>query len=430
MGCYTNVQTLVDNRDNCNDNFSKVLNDVFSFTKLSSRSRDIVSILPFFSNIKRNYSSDFKYFFVVDGKKYCFSVFSDWEIQEYDKEVLEGGKREEEAVARSLKLACSMDFIDPRIAMGNSLSEVLKTLILFQEGGVDKVIDYSKNIVMNKDDYYNLFNYYELNVVDYFDLYNIYFIIKEFNYYENIYDYLLYTKDIFEELSKIKNLQFLKEKYDINGINRRNYVLFGNNSDCLFFGEGDICQTKYGNLKNELDEFTKNPGENTEHISYNQKLGVYELEDESFGFLTFKLLSDIVCDQELKDKLLSDSRYHKCHQNSILVANSLTAEEKKSAYIVGGKFRENDCDYFHHSWVEIEEKNLVIDFNSNLIMNRDKYYKLFEVKPIAKTLVTKLNDTMETISSDGVFDFHVFLINYFGEEIISDLKKNEKVLRK
>lgn len=105
------------------------------------------------------------------------------------------------------------------------------------------------------------------------------------------------------------------------------------------FGKKDTNHAQYSNLRYEVAGFTECPKEDTEHISYNQNLGCYELKDKGFGFLTFKLLSDIVCDQDVKEKLLSDSRYHECHPNAILVARSLKPKDKESTYVVGGKLK-------------------------------------------------------------------------------------------
>ena len=63
-------------------------------------------------------------------------------------------------------------------------------------------------------------------------------------------------------------------------------------------------------------------------------------------------------------------------------------------------------------------------------MNRDKYYKLFEAKPISKTLSTEMEDIIQTIYYDAKLELHPLELNYFGKEIMNDLKKNEKILQK
>lgn len=429
MEDFCNAQTFLKNVNNCYDEeILKLLDELIKFTSLSKSDRESSSF-EYFDTYEAFYN-DSEYFFNYNGKKYSFAVFSDWDLQEFDKRILESGEGDKWALIRSLKLACSMDLVNPKIVVGSSLSETYSLLILLSENGDEKVIDYSKNIIMNKKDYYEVFSYQEFNIIDKSDLYNIYFILDLLQDSSHIYEYLLFTKQIFSELAKMDCFSFLMEKYDRDGLNNHNNVLLGNASDCLFFINDDFGKMQYSDLQYELDEFTKRPVGDTEHISYNCDLGVYELREKSFGFFTFKLLSDIVCDQGLRDELLSDSRYHKCHSNAVLVARFLSSEDKSSAYVVGGKFRENECDYLYHSWVEVDSKNIVIDFNHNVIMNRDKYYKLFEAKPISKTLIDEIDDSIKFVESTQLFDFHIFMVNYFGKEIVSDLKRNAKILSK
>lgn len=156
------------------------------------QNRDTVYPLLFADGIKKHSSDDFKYFFIFEERKYDFSIFSDCRLQESDRIILESSDRERASLPRTLKLASSIDLINPRVAIGNSLTGVLKPLILFEDKGIDKVIDYSKNIIMTKEDYYSIFDFKELNVVDKFDLYNIYFMIDSFRDYEHIYEYIFF----------------------------------------------------------------------------------------------------------------------------------------------------------------------------------------------------------------------------------------------
>ena len=138
----------------------------------------------------------------------------------------------------------------------------------------------------------------------------------------------------------------------------------------------------------------------------------------------------MVIDNKIKEKLLSNARYNECHQNSTIIACILNEEDKKTAYVVGGKIKENEIDYLNHSWVEIDNKNIVIDFNHNIIMNRDKYYKLFEAYPISKTLISEMEDIIKFVYGSACLNVHPMDINYFGKELMNDLKRNEKILKK
>lgn len=428
MQDFCNAQTFANNYHN-NEKISKNLCRLILFTLHSKIDRNINSKLSLFNNITKNPNGELEYTFNYKGKNYPFSVFSDYKLQKIDKKVLESSKRIEEQLFRSLKLACSMDLVNPRIAIGNSLIGPFHILIIFQDKGIDRVIDYTTNLVMNKNDYYELFNYCELNTVDKFDLYNIYCMIDEFNDYEHIYEYLIFTKEIFNELSKKEPFEFLTKKYDINGFNNHNNILLGDNGDSLFFRDEDVYNMKYDKIIWELDSFTENPTEKSKYILYDNKKEKYKIK-RKFGFFTFDLLSNMICDKEVKEQLLSKDRYNKCHQNAIMIARLLSEEDKKTTYIVGGKFKVNEIDYLLHSWIEIDEKNVVIDFNHNIVMNRDEYYKLYKVQPISKTIISEMEDIIETVIYDAKLYVHPIVLNYFGRELMSDLKKNKKILQK
>lgn len=430
METFCNAQTFANNYDN-NEKIPKKLCRLILFTSHSKFSRKVNSRLPYCSDIVvSNTTNGEDYVFKYDGKTYPFSVFSDSELQTFDKKTLESAKRIKAQTFRSLKLACSMDLVNPRVVIGNSIVGTFDLLIVFQENGIDKVIDYARNLVMNKADYYEIFKFNELNMVDKMDLYNIYYIMNKLGDYEHIYEYLIFTKEIFNELSKKEDFNFFAEKYDRSGINKHNYLLFGDDSDSLFFQKEDGCHMKYGKLIRELDDFTENPTRKSKHISYVKDKDKYMLKARNFGYFTFDLLSNLISDEEEKEKLLSTDRYGECHINANMIARSLPSKDKASSYIVGGKFKVNENDYFYHTWVEIDEKNVVIDYNHNIVMNRDKYYKLFEIVPISKISVLEMKDIVQTVIYDADFNMHPMELNYFGPELMRDLKKNEAVLKK
>ena len=124
-----------------------------------------------------------EYFFRYNNKVYPFKVFSDENLQKYDKKALESFKRMKIDLNRTLKLACSMDLVNPRLIIGSSTVGTFDLLIEYQEKGIDKVIDYSRNLIMNKDDYYDLVNFKEINTVSKYELYEIYYILNEFDAY-------------------------------------------------------------------------------------------------------------------------------------------------------------------------------------------------------------------------------------------------------
>jgi len=421
MEKFSNTKTFIKNNKH---NTEKLPNEFYKLTIFTLCSERIRKIKYLFNNIKQ---IDNEYIFEYQKKAYNFKHFSDYALQNFDKKILQSTKRINYQLSRTLKLACSLDLVNPRVVIGNSSIGNLDSLILFQENDKEKIIDYARNLVMLKDDYYELFDFGEINIVDKFELYNIYFLMDIFNNPDSLIELLIFYKEIVMELSKKGDFEFLNEKYDRNGINKRNYLLIGDCNDCLYFKKEDIFM-KYKKLIRELDEFTEKPYKNKKHISYDVKEKSYIFKEKNFGFFTFELLSDIISDKEVQTELLSKDRYHKCHRNSIAVASSLTQEDKETAYVVSGGFKENECDYFLHSWVEIDRSNTVIDFNHNLVMNRDKYYKLFEIKSISKIHIYDMEKIIDFVINECELDFHPMEINFFGQEIMRNLMKNEKNL--
>lgn len=128
--------------------------------------------------------------------------------------------------------------------------------------------------------------------------------------------------------------------------------------------------------------------------------------------------------------MLSKNRYHKCHTNSHKILEYLTKNNQEKALLVAGKIRANDTNYFYHSWVEIDSKNVVLDYNRNLIMNRDKYYKLYGAVAMQKTTMEEMKEICDKLIDEADFILTDKDINYFGVDILRDLRKNEKVFSK
>ncbi len=365
-----------------------------------------------------------KYVLSYNDKNYYFELFSDKDIQKADKEILSKSARDEWSLSRSLKLACSMDLIEPKVIIGTSNCSLRSFLISFKdkEDASTKVIDYANNLIMNMKDYYELFKFREISTVDKYDVYCINLILKETGDYacKNIFEYLIFNKEIFNELSKKIAFNFLSKNYDQNGKNFRNHLLFGSDSDAIFFQGID---NDYPKLQQELDNFTENPEVLSKHISYDEKKCEYVLKASKNSKFYFNLLSDFVDNEGIKSELLSKKRYHHCHVNSQVVANGLG----DNSLIVGGKVKINENDYFYHSWVE--EDDLVYDYNHNIIMDKEEYSKLYGAIPISKTY----NHNMKDIIKKLVLDYNIvdsMTINYLGEEFYKDFSRNEKVLKK
>ena len=362
--------------------------------------------------------------FTYQNKVYDFRLFSKSKWEQENLKILDKNY----FILRTLKLAFSMDLIYPRVAIGASYLGVLQPLIIFQENNQDKVLDYETNLIMNKDDYYTLFKYKEYNVLNKMDMYKIQYLLENLTGYDYILYFLIFGHEIIDELSKNSDYSFLKIKYITYGINVYFQCLLGDNADNLFFMNKDY-NPKYEDIIEQIDNFTENPRILPKNITYDYDKNSYTLKNKNIPNLQFRLLSDFTSD-EISDNLLSSNRYHNCHINALDLTLAL-AETDESIYLVGGKFKINEVDYLFHSWIEIEDKNMVIDYNHNIIMNKDTYYKIWEVVPISKTPAQNIYEIIDTVAFKADLEFlHPVFINYFGEELKRDLKKNHHLFNK
>lgn len=369
------------------------------------------------------------YVFKYDNKDYKFKLLTDRKIQEIDKKIIkeENNNDGDIVVLRTLKLACSMDLINPKVIVGSSSTDKLAFIISYEEDGAKKVIDYKNNLIMKQDEFYSLFGFKEINTLDRYELYSLYDIVDTLGDYKHLYEYLIFSKEIVNEVSKIERFSYLNRKYNFIGFNYHNHLLFGDKSDSIFFLPVDSSH-KYKKTFVTLDNFTKNPDSNSEYVSYDKKTNTYVYKDDSFGKIEFKLLSDMIDNGEEKEKLLSDRRYSGCHLNNLNI--SLLFGVNDDVFITSGKIEANEVDYYNHTWVEIESENLVADYNHNIIMNRDTYYKLFGAKKISKTSTAEMEDVIRTVIIGTDIDFNPIYIDYFGKEMKNDLIKNQKILNK
>lgn len=395
-----------------NDKIPDEIEELSLFTKNRKLSKNITS-------------NNSKYVLNNKGKEYRFSLFSDWNLQDIDKKILVSDERGEYSLCRSLKLVNSLDLIIPKLVIGHSLNNELCLLITYYDQKQEKVIDYANNLVMNKDEYYELFDFKEFNVLDKVDLYNLYFILEDLGAYKNIYELLIFTKEIFNELSKNKHFSYLKKKFDYMGINKHNYYFLGDKFDHLFFQREDYNGTEYDDVIEEIENFTMDPNLDSLSIKYNYEEECFYFENSKISF-KFNLLSDLFLNTPVEKILLSQSRYRKCHINSIRLVNALTDYDCK---VVSGKYKINEIDYLYHSWVEIDSLNIVMDFNFNLVIDKDDYYKLFQPVAINKTSIDDINKHLDKKDEFSVL-LHSADICYFGDNIYNDLVKNERILRK
>lgn len=377
-------------------------NKLINFTRNKKEVRDTI-------NNSFIFKEDNGYSFIYNGRKISFSCLSDEKISKEDKNRLESKKTlEEYCIERPLKLAYSMDLVSPIAIFSSSNVAKWNILISYLTKDGFKIIDYNNNLIMNKKDYYEIFQVLEINVMDKSTIYDIYKTLTLVA--PELYLFLL----VFSE-------QFFKKKfpYDNLGINHKNNYLYGRDNDTIFFTKEDYNSKNKAYIK-ELSNFTENPNTLTSHITKcNDK---YKFESNEISF-DFSLLSEnIICDEVTNAKineLLSDKRYNFCHEKAHFVA-SLFGPDREDVFIVAGKCKINEIDYYFHSWVE--DEHFVYDFNTNTIMKKSDFYKLHEVKVINKTCIKEMQDVIKVLIEDAKLSFDgTMLINYFGKEMKDDL---------
>lgn len=110
------------------------------------------------------------------NREYPFKFLSEQEnIQLVDKEILlDVKKRGDYSLLRTLKLAGSLDLVDPRVIIGSHKTFELSSVISYIENGKEMIIDYGNNLIMSKSDYYRLFDMREINVTSKYELYQLY----------------------------------------------------------------------------------------------------------------------------------------------------------------------------------------------------------------------------------------------------------------
>lgn len=428
MEIYSILEMLINNISPVEPLDDDLLN-LLLFTDLPKRERIFITIsfiTPLFTKV---YPKLGHYIFSYHHKKYPFEVLSDWDLQKYDLEILENKEeRRKHSLLRTLKLACSkhIDLIDPHVVIGKSSLQAFSPIITFLDHNQQKVIDYNRNLVMAKDDYYQLFHFQEISNMDNYNLYCLWYVLERIQEPSLLYPLLLFPNETLKELSQFKEFEFLNKKFDSNGFNYRNYTLFGHHCDNMFFLDKDYDDTKYDSLREMIDEFTL-----TEQspISVRNGLPVYQVQRTKFS-----CISDFFIPEAPEvETLHSNERYEHCHENSQRLAMILSANKKDVLYIVGGKISSNDKEYFYHSWVELlmDGKWYVLDFNHNLCMEKKKYYKIYRAVVISRTEASDMREAIQTVAFDaGLQTLQPMEFNFFGREFKDCLEKNQKMLSK
>lgn len=352
------------------------------------------------------------------GKEYTYSLVSDLELPAFDAKTLTRFNRNLLSLLRTFKLFFNPNINSIEIQCVSTFFSSLHLLINYVDNGKVKTIDYSANLIMDKDDYYNLFQVKILNTFTKSDAYKINSLLKRDNF--NPENFLLLTsEEIDEYIRKDPTLRCLWKKYDSNGVNVNNYFFY---DDFLFAlkEDVDICNEK---IHHEIETFTSSNRKSCRHIYYLEEPGKYIYINGKKRYI-FSLISDQLPHEGLKTILLSyEDRYGLCHNNSFLLASILTSMGIESIFLVAGKRKTNSVEYLYHSWLEIGD--LVYDFNGNLIMRVEDYYELYQAKVLDKTPFSEITQVSKMCNEFGAFKNNVFFVNFFCDELSRDLKKNK-----
>lgn len=368
-----------------------------------------------------------KYALIKNKKMYRFRKLSDIIPYKYDKKILHDIKKRNSTISlfRTLRLASLRSFINANFIIA-STNRGNNSYIEYEENNEKYIISYSDNMVMKKDDFIELYNFSEISRLDQVTLYKVHEIIEKVKTDIDLMYLLLFPDEFIKDLSKTE--KYLTEKYDKSGINRNNYLMFQDDGD-IFPIKEDV---KFSDEYNDISNFTLNP-----NIKNNSKFS-YERENKKYIYkkgnkkICFKLLSDLIeGNEKKKQELLSKNRYGTCHDDSIELLFRINIDEDEKIYIVNGKLKQNEKDYFYHSWVEIETKNkaFVYDYNHNILMSKDDYLKLMKAEIINRTDKDSEINLLKLLHDFGL-PLNPIFFNYFSQELTRDLEKNKFLIKK
>lgn len=384
--------------------------EIESFTEQNSFFRMISSfVLADILNIKKVGE---KYLYHFDGKDYQFRCFSDFPLLVEDKKILQNDKKRYQlGMLRSMKIALSKKLPNARlitILETNEKTSNLNLLVEYEKEKKKYIIDYSKNLVMEKKDYDAIYFSKEIQTLDQGDLYLLMNKMKGLGNFIDSCFLFLFGNEL------LNDPNFVVGKYDKNGVHLgNNFVL----NDEELYSSFD-CELSSMDL--EIQKFIENPEKHTKNITYSKDRRCY-----FYKKTPFKLLSDMA-EKSTKEILLSKKRYKHCHENSLSLVYSLK-EIGVDSHLVCGMVRKNDFEELEHTIVETE--NEVIDCNRNLVMKKEDYYKMTGFIAITRSDTALLSENMELLDSYGIL-LHPKIIGYLSQEFHRDLVRNKHLLKK
>ena len=400
-------------------NKKKMPKEVFKLVLFTRENKIIKAIDTKIPSFKIHKQDD-GYIFNYNNKDYYFEILSEKKVLLTDKKNLRNyKKRIEKFLERSLRIAGSNELLGQKLLFISSDILGVNCIVEYTKDGVSRVVDYSNNLIMKKEDYFSLFDVEVINTLDKEVLYR---------YYENM-DYLddislMYILLAGEEIMDTVEKKFRNDNEYLRP-NKENDKILGADNDGIFLTEEDFEENV---MDIEIDSFTLNNKEN-HHIKKDNDEYYYK-KNLLARKVYFNLFSSVVEVPEIREELHSEERYGHCHFNSKAILNSISKDSYDEAYVVSGKVRLNKYQYVYHSWVEISvnNKTIVIDYNRNLIMGKKDYYNMKKPVIINKTDMDTINKLEEY--ERALLPLPCNLELYFSKEILKDLEKNKCLFKK
>ena len=192
-----------------------------------------------------------------------------------------------------------------------------------------------------------------------------------------------------------------------DGINNNTYnLLFSDtfyNVDNEYLNDTAVIIENFTML-NEIDRLIVLT--QSDMFKYKNKTYTYNDGEEEY---TFSLLEDLFGDDETKRILHSPERYGSCHHASIGMCLNLPHKNSK---ILTGYINYSDCRILHSVYYYEEDgMEIIYDYTKNIMMRKDEYFRLTNFKLICNSNIS------------------VKAYMVFRDEMMRDIKKNEKVLQ-
>ena len=360
------------------------------------------------------------YYWPYEGKLIPFELLSEKELLDFDKEfLLDIHLRNKFETYRALRIAGS--HLIPDAIYQLVVSDYIKSIVIFKRDNQEYIIDYANNLIMKLEDYREMFPYEVVETIEQADLVyvNAFFMNDNAIPIELV---LLFWREIKKSLQD--RVPIFAPKFYLSGINERsNFILnCANETETLFWLESDYSSCGLHDV-NFLFKFTVDPLAKRLDVTKDEK-NHYHYKD-----YTFRMISDFVKNEELREQLLSEKRFGQCFDMSIRTLFDLSFKyPPENLRIVMAEVGVNSKEGFFHAWAEYKStksgKWYAVDYTGNIIEESDEYIRLRRAKVVNIIPYDKFDSLYEYLEIWAPF-LSKFTVIYFGEEMLRDLEKNK-----